>query len=629
MCGIVGGFWIGSSKADVSIKMRNALYHLNHRGPNHNGVESFSISNGELQLGHTRLSIIDLSEAGHQPMFSKDKRFSIVFNGEIYNYRELRNELKQYGYMFTTDSDTEVLLAAWQHWNEDCLSKLIGMFGFVIFDNKQNQLTCVRDAFGIKPFFYTREKNNFFFASEIRALHQLKEEKPRPNIQRSYDYLIYNHYDSGSDTFFENTYHLPPSHLLKLDLNTGVLEKKKWWTPKITQRKNISFNIVVDEVRNQFLESIKLHLRSDVAIAGALSGGIDSSAIVCAMKYVEPQLPVHTFSYIANNSNLSEEHWVDIVNKHTNAISHKVVVGSRDLINDIDKMIYIQGEPFGSTSIYAQYKVFESVSNSGITVTLEGQGADELLAGYNGYPGYRLYSLIEEGRYIEAYDFLNKWSEWPKRNKKMAIKLFFSALTRENQLIQTFLKKMNGRSNIPNWLNKEYLLDLGVNLKHPSIPYQVVEKHRRVMMELANSLNVKGLPHLLRHGDRNSMAFSIESRVPFLTVPMADLLLSLPEEYLISSEGQTKHVFRAAMRGIVPNEILFRKDKIGFETPELQWFLESRKELTSWLSNDIDIEFLNTTNIVEEFNNILDGRKPFSWQVWRWLNYYKWYSMNF
>jgi asparagine synthase (glutamine-hydrolysing) len=626
MCGILGS-WLFNKPQGITTNVENGLKRLKHRGPNDEGYDIFDVNNGTLILGHTRLSIIDLSSSGHQPMHSRNGRYSIVFNGEIYNYKELKKELLDLGYQFSSDGDTEVLLIAWQHWGEECIKKLVGMFAFVVFDNHELNITCVRDAFGIKPFFYTFEEGNFFFASEISALNELKTLKPELDVQRAYDYLVHGDYDSQERTFFKNVKHLVPSTILRLDLKTGAFETKKWWKPSITERTNLSFKDAAELVRFQFLENVKLHLRSDVPVGAALSGGLDSSAIVCAIHHLDPSFPIHTFSYIAKDSQANEEKWVDLINSKVNSIEHKILVNSEDLIHDLDKMIMAQGEPFGSSSIYAQYKVFQCAKEHGITVTLEGQGADELLAGYQGYPGSRLHSLIENGSWIEAYRFLNNWSDWPGRNKSIAIKSLVSDLMPQNY--QNLLRNLNNMPVVPSWLNKKVLDQIGIDCRHPKQKRILTQRGRRLTAELANALTVKGLPHLLRHGDRNSMAFSIESRVPFLTIEMADLLLSLPESYLISDEGETKHVFREAMKGIVPEEILYRKDKVGFETPELKWFIEVQDVLRNWLSEDLELPFLDSREILKSFDEIISGRQPFSWQVWRWVNFYRWYRLSF
>lgn len=627
MCGIAGGWWSKIHNNDY-LKISEALGFISHRGPNDRGYEYFDIGNSKLALGHTRLSIIDLSSSGHQPMTTQDGLFTIIFNGEIYNYKELKSELINLGYSFITNSDTEVLLIAWQHWGSKCIHRLIGMFSFVIYDHTAKTLTCVRDAFGIKPFFYNFEDENFYFASEVEVIKHLKSFKVELNIQSAYDYLVHGVYDSKEETFFQGIKHLLPAHMLKIDLATNVImECTQWWTPNIKENKKISFNDATDLVRENFLQSLKLHMRSDVKVGAALSGGLDSSAIVCGLRYLDPNIPLNTFSFVARDSKVNEEKWVDLVNDKTGSIEHKVSVNPDELISDLDSMIVAQGEPFGSTSIYAQYKVMERAKAEGITVMLEGQGADELLAGYHGYPGSRLRSLIEEGQILDAYKFLDKWSEWPGRSKSTAIKLLTSELM--PQSMQSPLRALNGMPAIPNWLNAEVLKNQGIICNHPKEKYQITERGRRVIADLANALCKRGLPHLLRHSDRNAMKYSIENRVPFLTIPMAELMLSLPESYLISNQGETKSVFRAAMRGIVPDEVLYRRDKVGFETPELDWLIRHQKIFKIWLTEDLGLPFINQEKVSKSFDDILNGKKSFSWQAWRWINFYRWYVLSF
>lgn len=601
------------------------MHALRHRGPNARGVETYPVAGGVVHLGHARLSIIDLTEGGRQPMRGADGRNAIVFNGEIYNYKELREELKALGCQFTSDSDTEVLLAAWTIWGRACLPRLVGMFAFVVLDRAAGTLTCVRDVFGIKPLFYAQEGGDFLFASEAPALLTLKSAKAQLNWQRAYDYLVHGDYDSGPDTFFEGVRHLPPGHMFVVDLATrSVGAVERWWTPSIAGRHDLSFESAAERVRENFLQSIRLHLRSDVPLGAALSGGVDSSAVVCAMRHVAPDAPIHTFSYIAADSDVNEEKWADLVNRHVGAISHKVVVTPQELARDLDDMIRAQGEPFGSTSIYAQYRVYQLAKEHGITVTLDGQGADEMLAGYNGYPGPRMRSLLETGHWVRAAQFLNAWSKWPDRSRVGGIKLAVAEMT-DGALYQA-LRRLSGRQAMPAWIRGDALVQQGVSLRHPRQRPELDVRGRRVMAELAHSLTKRGVSSLLRHGDRNSMRFSIESRVPFLTLEQAELLLSLPEHYLISQGGETKSVFRAAMRGIVPDEILDRKDKIGFQTPEQLWLTSMAGTVREWLQADIQLPFLDQAAILREFEDIIGGRKAFSWQVWRWINFIRWHQ---
>ena len=626
MCGIAGGWWTRHAQAATSLPQ--ALHAMRHRGPDDQGLDLFPVGSATVGLAQARLSIIDLSAAGHQPMHSRDGRWVIVFNGEIYNYRELRAELQTIGHRFASDSDTEVLLAAWAQWGQACLPRLAGMFAFAVLDRQTHRLICVRDAFGIKPFFYASGADGFRFASEIPALLTLLPGKPQLNWQRAYDYLVHGDYDSGPDSFFAGVQHLLPGHWLSVDLATDQASTpQRWWTPRIEERPGWRFDDAVEQVREQFLQNIRLHLRSDVPLGAALSGGIDSSAVVCAMRHVEPDLPIHTFSFIAAGSELNEERWVDRINAHVGAIAHKVSATGAELARDLDDMIRTQGEPFGSTSIYAQYRVFQLAREAGITVTLDGQGADEMLAGYNGYPGQRLRSILETSQFGQAWSFLTNWSQWPGRNRTLATKYFASELT-DGRLYE-LLRNLNGMDNLPAWINPAPLHERGISTQKPRIRPEFDAKKRRVMDELALALTRRGLPGLLRHGDRNSMRFSVESRVPFLTHEFVDLLLSMPESYLISPQGETKHVFRVAMRGIVPDDVLDRKDKIGFATPEATWLLSMKDTIKKWLLVDLNLPFFDQTKILRELRLIELGQKPFTWQVWRWINFSRWHIQNF
>ena len=624
MCGIAGGWWPQPGPAQTQLPQ--ALQAMRHRGPDDQGIELYPFNSAVVALGQVRLSIIDLSAAGHQPMHSCEGRWAIVFNGEIYNYRELRAELRTLGHNFESDTDTEVLLTAWVQWGHACLPRLVGLFAFAVLDKQSAKLTCVRDAFGIKPFFFSGDGHGFRFASELPALLKLLPTKPQLNSQRSSDYLGHGDYDSTPDTIYVGVHHLPPGHWFSVNLANGKTDiPQRWWIPKITERPGWKFEDAVEQVREQFLQNIRLHLRSDVPVGTALSGGIDSSAVVCAMRHVDPEQTIHTFSYIAAGSDLNEENWVDRVNAHVDAIPHKVTATGIQLTHDLEEMILAQGEPFGSTSSYAHYRVFQLAKESGIVVTLDGQGADEMLAGYSGYPGQRLRSLIETGRITDAWTFLNEWSRWPGRSRLHGLKAVLGQLT--DGPLYVGLKRLNGDHRCPTWLNEQVLRDGGVSLSYPFIAPELTLRGRRVVAELATSLSQRGLNALLRHSDRNSMRFSIESRVPFMTTELADLLLSLPEHYLIAPNGETKHVFRAAMRGIVPDDILDRKDKIGFATPEKDWLMGMAPTIRKWLSLPIDLPFINHTALLREFDHVVSGTKPFTWQVWRWINFCRWHQL--
>ncbi|WP_373358244.1 asparagine synthase (glutamine-hydrolyzing) [Acinetobacter lactucae] len=622
MCGFIGCI----SKNNVETKLISALELIKHRGPDAHKYLVYENLNKYISFGHARLSIIDLSEAATQPFESKCGQYSIIFNGEIYNYEEVREELRQLGFYFYTDSDTEVLLAAWQQWGLKALNKFIGMFAFAVLSKLENKVTLVRDAFGVKPLFYSTDSGELFFGSDIRSVIALIGKQAQPNLQKAYDYLVHGDYDSSEQSFIDGVKHLLPGHWFEYDLATGEVTKPSaWWKPDLRHTSSISFKDAAQKTRELFLESIKYHLRSDVPLGAALSGGVDSSAVVCAMRALDSNAEIHTFSYIADDEKLSEEKWVDGITDYIDATAHKVYSSGKEMQADLDHMLLMQGEPFGGTSIYAQYRVFKLAKENGITVTLDGQGADELLAGYSGYPGYRLLSLVESGKFFAAHRFAKKWANWPGRSYSLAWK-YFARIVLPDAWYASVRKRM-GRDFYPKWLNVEFLEKNKIHFSEKRLKQEKGNKSKRVREALANALQGRGLPSLLRHGDRNSMAFSVESRVPFLSLPLADFLLSLPEEYLISNEGETKHVFREAMRGIVPDSHLDRKDKIGFATPESEWLLGMAAEIRQWIEQAPEIEFINKVEVIKEFEEVVAGKRKFDLRVWRWVNYLRWYTL--
>ncbi len=624
MCGIAGGYLRGDGTRFES-GIRAALTSMRHRGPDDNGYQMVPDSSGTMALGQTRLSVIDLSAGGHQPMLSADGQLAVVFNGEIYNYRELRRELQALGVVFRTESDTEVLLAAWAQWGASCLQRLEGMFALAIHDRKRNRLTCARDAFGIKPLFYEQSAQGLLFASEQRALTALRGRNGTPDLQRAYDYLVNADYDSEERSFLQGVRHLMPGMLLEFDPRAGkASEPVAWWRPPIDNCFDGSFDDAVDVVRDEFLDSIRKHLRSDVPLGVTLSGGIDSSAVACAVRFVEPDAPIHTFSYVSEDASISEVRWVDIVNAQIGATPHKVTFPSEDLFRDLDQVVAVQGEPCSGAGIYAQYRIFQEARSAGVTVTLDGQGADELLAGYHGYPGRRMLSLLERGRYAAMLRFAQRWSAWPGRSYSSAW-LHFGQTIAPDRLYQPALRAI-GRDGRPKWLKVDVLREAGVELRARRPPITGDYRGRRVTEQLSTSLSRRGLLHLLRHGDRNAMAFSIESRVPFLTIPLAELALSLPEDFLISNEGETKHVFRSAMRGIVPDAILQRRDKVGFATSESLWLSQGSRAVRKRLECSTAVPFLDSKHLVRAFDSLDNAKTASSRLVWRWLNYVIWYE---
>lgn len=625
MCGLLGYFAPIATINRASI--RASLDAIEQRGPDDEGIEFFDLGLNELCLAHRRLSIIDLTSSGHQPFFDQSGQFAMVYNGEIYNYKELRAELEAKGIFFRTKTDTEVLLEAWKVWGEACWSKLTGMFSLAIFDNKSQNLLIVRDPFGIKPLYYCLNNNAIYFASEIPALLHLLPSKPNLNLQRAYDYLVFDNYDNDGDTFFEGICQLMPGHLLNLNLNQLSLGSlpTRWWIPEIEEKSNLSFVDATDQLRTLFLQNVRLHLRSDVPVGAALSGGVDSSALVCAMRYLEPDMPIHTFTYVAGNSKLNEEKWADIVNKKVDAKVHKVFVQPNELVDDLRDLIKSQGEPFSGTSIYAQYRIFKCAKEQGITVSLDGQGADELLGGYYGYPDRRIQSYMASNEWGKAFQFSKNWA---KRLDRSIIEPWQHAFAKKvpNQIVFS-IAKLFGKIESPLWLNTSFFKERGVDLNYPDRVKVVRSKDRKLVEQLANELVAFRVPRLLRYADRNSMRFSIESRVPFLTTEMANFVYSLPESYLVSQEAESKYIFRKAMRGLVPDEILDRKDKIGFETPETELIKSMGGILKSLLYSMEEIPFLNKEYLINYYGDDFFNSPSQNTIHWRLFNLLIWISI--
>lgn len=624
MCGLIT---LAHTSASTAINIKALTDRISHRGPDDHGWLTWdgkecragrdeTTVRGKVIMGHRRLSIIDLSVDGHQPMSSADKQLHIAYNGEVYNYLELRAELELLGHQFHTRTDTEVILAALRQWGILAVSRFKGMFSFTVLDSKQRKLYAVRDHFGIKPLYYSRYQNGLAFASEINPLLELPGVSREPNAQAVYDYLQFGNTAHNENTLFADVKQLAPAMILEVNLdNLSISEPQKYWCLDLEEDDCGGYEQATRNVRDLFLENIKLHLRSDVPVGSALSGGIDSSAIVCAIRAVQPNADLHTFSFIAPGP-LSEEPWVDLVNKRVQANGVKVFPEASDLFRDLDDLVCIQGQPFGSTSIYAQYCVFRTASAAGIKVMLDGQGADEMLAGYAGYQGSYLASLLRQKRIIQALQFWRKSSRWPKRSLSLIAQLAARQLLAPE--FQSIARRLAGRPLVPNWINSQWLEKHGVNIT-PPIKYS---KTRYCLREsLISSIEKAPLPELLRYEDLNSMRFSVESRVPFLTHDFAQLLISLPEAYIIDNKGDSKHIFKQAMRGLVPNEILDRRDKVGFEAPDTNWsshLLGSNPEL---IKKICALPIINNKSAAYYINRQELGSSKY---IWRMINLAKW-----
>jgi len=635
MCGIAGVCLPAGRSVDPE-RLRLAAERLAHRGPDDRGFLGWDgraaptsgrdpdvARGGRVALAHRRLAILDLTPLGWQPMSSPDGRFHLVFNGEIYNYRELRTELMRDGRRFVSTGDTEVLLAAWSAWGPQALARLVGMFAFGLLDLRERQLVLARDFFGIKPLYYHASPRGFAFASEIPALLDLTGEPPRAQARRLYDYLRFGLTDHSAETMFEGVRQLPAAHLLTLDIERSALgEPERYWDVDLDARSDLSPAAAAERLRAMFLDSVRLHLRSDVPVGTALSGGIDSSSIVMAMRQISgPKLDLHSVSFLPGDPEIDETPWVETVARASGARLHRTRPEPAELVQDLERLIAIQAEPFGSTSIYAQHRVFRLAHEAGIKVMLDGQGADELFAGYRTYLAVRLASLLRRGHLGQAARLARAARELPGVTASELFRAVgYHVLP---QRLHGWARRLGGRPLEPAWLDAAWLERAGIVRASP-VPRPQRKDALREM--LYKTLTESSLPMLLRYEDRNSMAYSIESRVPFLTPTLAQFVLSLPEAYLVDRDGTSKAVLRRAMRGLVPDVILDRRDKIGFATPERRWLTELRAWVEQVLASDAAraVPALDLVRANEEWQGILAGRRRFDWHVWRWINTIRW-----
>jgi asparagine synthase (glutamine-hydrolysing) len=541
----------------------------------------------DLALGHRRLSILDLSAAGHGPMSYQDGTFWITYNGEVYNYLELRRELQAKGYTFHTATDTEVVLVAYAEWGPACLFRFNGMWAFAIWDAGKRQLFCARDRFGIKPFHYYWDGQLFAFASEIKALLAHPDIPRRPNDAIIYDYLALGSLDHTNETFFEGIRRLPPSHCLLFDLDRDSLRIQRWWDIEVNPALDddcLTEDRQLAQFRGLLTDAVRLRLRSDVPIGTCLSGGLDSSSIVCLANHLmleEGAVPRElvgerqkTFSACFDDPAIDERPYIQQVIEHTGAESNQVFPqGGGGLWEDLERLVWHQEEPFGSTSIYSQWSVMRLAQQCGVTVLLDGQGGDELLAGYHHYLGPFLAQTVRaQGPWI-TLQTVQAVSAATGQSTALLLGLgLYNSLPGVAQRVIVNLGNARFRTNPT----------VSESMLQPSFKRQFAERrlvhskhlgYHNLAERLYQDVFVHSLPALLRYEDRNSMAFSLEARVPFLDYRLVEFCFSLPVTQRIR-DGWTKWVLRQAMDGILPEQVRWRRSKLGFATPERQWLQE-------------------------------------------------------
>lgn len=564
-------------------------------------------------LMHRRLSILDLSAAGHQPMTLDDGHYVLAYNGEVYNYRELRAELETEGVRFRSHSDTEVILAAYRSWGAECVRRFVGMWALALVDTREQTVLLSRDRYGIKPLYYARESDRLAFASEVKALFHLPGFRPLLSADRAVEYLAYGATADPDTTLFQGVREVPPGHQLMVDFQGRVLSCKCYYRPGAEAPSPTSDP--VGAYREQLEESVALHLRSDVEVGSCLSGGLDSSGLVALAAPQLDQAAFHTFTASYEDPAVDESEFARLVaDDFPNVRRHACRPHAEDFWDSLDRLLWHQDEPIHSTSIYAQWTVMECAADHGIKVLLDGQGADEVIGGYSSFAGVRLLDLLRKGRLLafvgEARDL--------RRNRSVSI-----------------LKEAGraGYYGLPPGLQR------WIRFRNRLGPRMFSECGRRTMRRLevperggvsfrehCLSSILFGMRTLLRYEDRNSMAFSIESRVPFLDHRFVELVLALPDEWKIR-DGWSKYVQRKALEGSLHPEVVWRRDKKGFVTPQRTWKEELQPRLRAFLSDVPMPGFLDRRQVLEALGRNLPRPSDLN-EFWRLVTFLRWSQVH-
>lgn len=610
MCGISGIINLKGERVSQST-IQLMMKAMKHRGPDDEGI----FIHQNLGLGFVRLSIIDLSSAGHQPMNSADNRITIVFNGEIFNYIELREELKKKGYVFKTNTDTEVVIYSYLEWGEACQHKFNGMWAFAIFDKQEDTLFISRDRYGIKPFYYFFNHEIFAFASEIPPLLKVWGRKVEANYQSIFDYLVFNRTDQNRNTFFQGIVKMQHGYCMKIKLDqiSEIPEPKKWYDLRTEIAKRSDRRLTIDEFSSLFDDAIKIRLRSDVPVGVCLSGGLDSSSIVSTLLKKFNKSDLNTFSAVYQQGQFGDES--EFIKLYSTELKNMFYTfpDHTTLINDLYKFVEIQGEPIPSTGPYAQYKVME-LAKGKVVVTLDGQGSDEMLAGYHYFFGFYFKDLLKNFHFARLSIELLKYLSIHKSFYGLKTFIYF-LLPAE---LRTKARVGEKAYLNPNFVNKYSKTNsIAGNLYAANSLNEALINHFEYKLE-----------HLLKWEDRNSMAFSLEARVPFLDHRLVEATLNADGRDIIVN-GMTKAPLREAMKGILPEKIRLRIDKIGFGTPQDEWFRE--KEFQTIVYEILNSDSFKSRNIINTeiakqlYQQHLDFKINISKEIWKWIHLELWF----
>ena len=622
MCGI--SVCIGNNKAVDRKRFEAMTDVVVHRGPDDRGT----YYDKNVAMGHRRLSIIDLSADGHQP-FELVDGYVLVFNGEIYNYLELKQELSDLGYVFRSKCDTEIIVQAYREWGEDCVSRFNGMWAFALYDKEKKTVFCSRDRFGVKPFYYTESEGFFLAASEIKQFFEVLDNKPQANEDRLRCYIVRGDTDTPPYTLFKDIYQLPPGANLIYDIDKHEYEIKMYYTLDTSEDKKKSYEESCQLFRRSFTDSVRLRLRSDVPVGYFLSGGLDSSSIVCVADRIRSENPSeycqceqHTISACYKDKEYDEQEYIDAVSEVTRVTVHKVFPDTDDMWTTVDRMLWHMDEPLFDLSMISQWNVCKAAGEYGLKVILDGQGSDEQLAGYSDFYTVLFVYLIKKFRLnrlrteIDAYIKLggNKKKESGRKLVLSAIKDCFTP-----KALDRFVKR----------ISYEYLTDLPFDRKMLKETFRNIKVYpRRHPREFIKTYMTDELVNILHNLDRKTMAFSVEARDPFLDYRLVEDIYKMPFDHKIRN-GMTKAVLRDGMSGIIPDKVRNRTTKLAFDAPVERWMNEDRSVYRKELESSLEKlgKMFDTDRILRWY----DGRHRLSVRdcniVWRILITGRWIEM--
>jgi asparagine synthase (glutamine-hydrolysing) len=604
MCGICGIInFDGRPVAEPQLMAM--LERMRHRGPDDEGL----YRDGACGLGHVRLSILDLSVAGHQPMFSDDGRYVLVYNGEVFNYLELRQELEPH-FTFTTQTDTEVVLNAYRRWGEQCLERFNGMFALAIYDTQEKTFFLARDRFGIKPLYYHLDNRRCVFASEIPPLLSVMDGQPEPDEQSIYDFLVYNRTNHTARTFFKGIKKLQHGSTMKI--RGRQVSGRTWY--RIADRMATEQPLVtVEEFREKLTQAVGLRLRSDVPVGSCLSGGLDSSSLVSIILSHYQKTDLNTFSAVYGQGQHGDES--GFIDEYRTLVPHMHFTrpSAESFTHDLETFVTVMEEPVPSTSEYAEFKVFE-LAKPQVTVVLNGQGADEQMAGYPYFAGFLYKELLRNFHWSSllrevSHDYRNH-RNW----QGLEYLAYFLLPTQAKDALHTLRCGFASRDFLRRYRGDNSFLERLYG--SPSL-HQALMNHFEYKFE-----------HHLIWGDRSSMWFSLEARFPFLDYQFAEMAFRL-RNHQILAQGTTKVVLREAMAGLVPEKILARQDKIGYETPEDAWFREP-------CLREVVQDILHSSRFAQRgyaaagpvrtlYAQHLAGHKNAAQQIWKCVNLELWF----